>query len=36
MTDDTVPVKKESIYFMTSASSNLIYSSNKDNFSYVV
>jgi hypothetical protein len=36
MTDDTVPVKKESIYLMTSASSNLIYSSNKDNFSYVV
>lgn len=36
MTDDTVPVKKESICLMTSISFNLIYSSNKDNFSYVV
>lgn len=36
MTDDTVTVKKESIYLMISVSFNLIYSSNKDNFSYVV
>lgn len=36
MTDETVPVKKESIYLMISASSNLNYPSNRDNFSYVV